>query len=201
MHLPFTVSLLAVVAISSSARADAHPPQGLRWEGGAGFGYYSMPLRNEKLSGGGAFLEIGARWHAFELATDYRWLGVTWDGDSIPSGTTHRFGLVARYNLELCCRDERGVGMITLVFDAGAALDVIEWHGGGRLVRRNGELGIALRGGPRVFALEPRLTFILAPRDPSYDMAPTCARPCDHATSPSAWDLGIMFTQSFVFGI
>ncbi|MBZ0238449.1 MAG: hypothetical protein K8M05_39415 [Deltaproteobacteria bacterium] len=214
-------SLVACLAAatSSSARADCYDSdcrdararawERPRFEGAFGLlaGGYSVG------SVGGAaigmHLDGGLRAGKLALLGEYDFLShgqSAYEYEAPIRGVMHRLGANLRYSIAAFGgRDVPIRGDFWL--EGGVGNQLVQWHGGGELSRRDLAFGAGGQMTVRVGRDKP--SFIgfyyafrgLVARDPAKndDAPPTCAGPCDMATGPSPWDMGAFFNFGVVF--
>jgi hypothetical protein len=91
--------------------------------------------------------------------------------------------------------------------EGGVGNQLVQWHGGGELSRRDLAFGAGGQMTVRVGRDKPSYVGFyyafrgLTARDPvKNEMSPpTCAGPCDTPTGPSPWDVGAFFNFGVVF--
>lgn len=120
-------------------------------------------------------------------------------------GLMHRFGGNVRYRFARV-GDKPLAGDFWL--EAGAGREYIRWYGGGALARNDVSAGLGgqltIRWGhdehPKKLGVFYALKVIGAKRPEAKMGPPTCAGPCDTATGPMPYDLGIYFNFALTFG-
>jgi len=211
----FLGTALALALASAPARADSdgdrfHDP---RTE--VGFGMLAGGYEVGPVGGGavGLHLDLGRQMGPVKLYGEYDFLSI---GDSASDttdpvrGLLHRGSLMARYNVA-----EIGGGRYKPIqgafwLEAGAGRQFIHWNAGGVLERDDvaagfgGQFNFLLARdtpNPRVLGFYYAFRAVIA-RSPDADqMQPaTCGGPCDRATSPSPYDLGLFFNMGLQFG-
>jgi hypothetical protein len=161
--------------------------------GGSAVGmHFDGALRMDRLAivGEYDFLSIGES--AYEVEDPVR-------------GHLHRLGVNARYSIAAFGGREvpiRG----DLWIEGGIGNQLVQWHGGGELSRRDLAFGVGGQMTARVGKDKPNYIGFyyafrgLMARDPiGKPGEPTCAGPCDMATGPSPWDVGAFFNFGVIF--
>lgn len=161
----------------------------------------------------GPHLDAGWNMGRLVLYGEYDFLMIGEDDQVVDQpirGQLHRFGAMARYALgEIGGGDDIPL-QGQLWVEAGPGREIIMWDKGGRLGRNDlalgigGELNVMARRHsphPNVFSLfyAFRVTVAREPRSDRVEMA-TCGGPCDEATKPSPWDLGLFFNLGLSWG-
>lgn len=179
-----------------------------RFEGGFGLlagGYTVATVGGAAV---GMHLDGGLRMGRLALLGEYDFLSIgqsAYEYDAPIRGNLHRLGANARYSLAAFGgRDVPIRGDFWL--EGGVGNQLVQWHGGGELSRR--DLAFGAGGQMTVRVGKDRPSYLgfyyafrgLVARDPSGGKGePTCAGPCDMATGPSPWDLGAFFNFGIVF--
>lgn len=121
-------------------------------------------------------------------------------------GVMHRLGANLRYSIASFGGREVPIrGDIWL--EGGVGNQLVQWHGGGELSRRDLAFGAGGQMTVRIGRDKPNYVGFyyafrgLMARDPlkTENVPPTCAGPCDTATGPSPWDMGAFFNFGVVF--
>ncbi|MEZ4399629.1 MAG: hypothetical protein R3B06_06405 [Kofleriaceae bacterium] len=186
-------------------RAWAKP----RFEGGFGLLAGSYTVATVHGAGVGLHVDGGVRLNRLALLGEYDFLSVgesSYDNPAPVRGVLHRLGANARYSL--ASFGGRNVPLRGDIWiEGGVGNQLVQWHGGGELSRRDLAFGVggqmtARIGGdrhPNYLGFYYAFRGLVA-RDPfpSKDM-PTCAGPCDTPTGPSSWDTGAFFNVGLVF--
>jgi hypothetical protein len=223
-----TAALLALAAVAAPAVAAAEavpygyysePPPSAprdpwtkpRFEGAVGAlvgGYSVGPVSG---TAGGMHFDAGLRMDKLYLYGEYDFLSVGQDSYEVIDpvrGFLHRLGANARYSLAAF----GGHGEIPVRGDVwaevGAGHEMIWWHEGGKLTRRDLSFGFGAQATFRIGRDKPKFIGVYyafkgwvadAPGSKG-DMDPTCAGPCDEPTGPSPYDFGLMFNFGVPFG-
>lgn len=216
---PFALAAVAVTAVTArpaaacydreckDARARAWDKP--RFEGAIGMlggGYNVGPI------GGGAIgthFDAGVRAGRLAVLGEYAFLAhgqSSYKYDDPVRGHLHRLGATARYSLAAFGgRDIPLRGDIWV--EGGVGNQLVRWHGGGELSRRDlafgagGQMTVRIgRDAPKYLGFYYAFRGLVA-RDPvaKADTPPTCAGPCDYPTGPSPWDMGAFFNFGVVF--
>jgi hypothetical protein len=180
-----------------------------RFEGGFGLLAGSYTVSTVHGAGVGLHVDAGVRLGRLALLGEYDFLSVGQDSYTYENpirGVLHRVGANARYSVAAFGgRDVPIRGDIWV--EGGVGNQLVQWHGGGELSRRDlafgigGQMTVRVARGKRPNYLGFYYAFRgLVARDPfpRKDM-PTCAGPCDTPTGPSAWDTGAFFNFGLVF--
>ncbi len=195
---------------SGSARAK-DPWQRPRFEGAVGGLVGGQRVGYISGTGGGFHLDGGLRLDRLYLFGEYDFMSVgesAYDTENPVRGFMHRFSANARYSLGAV---GGGRGNIPVRGDfwveGGLGDQLISWHEGGRLHRRDVSFGLGAQATFRIHREKPKylgvyyaLKVTIAEAPERKDDAPTCAGPCDQATGPSPYDLGIFFNFGVPFG-
>jgi len=176
----------------------------------AGFGLLAGSYTVATISGGavGMHFDGGVRMGRLALLGEYDFLSVgesAYDNADPVRGVLHRAGANARYSfLSVGGRNLPLRGDFWV--EGGVGTQLVQWDGGGELSRRDLSYGIGGQLTARVGKHKPTyLGFYYAfrgllARDPfPGKRTPTCAGPCDTATSPSTWDSSAFFNFGIVF--
>lgn len=216
--------LLAVAAVSATAALAAPRPASAdcyddecrarqwsrpRFEGG--FGLLAGGFTVSSVHGGAVGLHVdgGARLGRLAVLGEYNFLSIGQDQYTYENpirGVLHRLGANARYSLAAFGGHDVPIRGDIWV-EGGLGTELVQWHGGGELSRRDlsfgvgGQMTVRVGGGKRPNFIGFYYAFRgLVARDPfpGKEM-PTCAGPCDTPTGPSAWDTGAFFNFGVSF--
>jgi hypothetical protein len=217
-------ALAALVSTAGAARAQEVATDGAAEEehnpfrlgrSDFGFGILAGGYSVGPVSGPGVGLHIDAGWNrkAWLLYGEYDFLSIGESQQDVTDpirGLLHRFGAMGRYAFA-----EFGDGQnIPLQgqfwIEGGAGREIVMWDEGGRLGRNDlavglgAELNIVTKRDtphPNVFGIYYafRMTIARAPDADKVEMA-TCGGPCDEATLPSPYDLGLFFNGGLSWG-
>lgn len=185
------------------------PWQKLRFEGAIGGLVGSQRVGYIGGSGGGLHVDLGARLDRFYLYAEYDFLGVgesSYEVEDPVRGFMHRFGGNLRYSLAAF-----GGKTVPVRGDVWAELGVghetVLWHEGGKLGRRDLALGLGAQATFKLGRTEPKFIGVyyafkmwVAGAPERKDDEPMCAGPCDEATGPSPYDIGVFFNFGVPFG-
>jgi hypothetical protein len=146
------------------------------------------------------------------LLGEYDLLSIGQNGYDNPApirGLLNRFGAAARFAFA-----EFGGGRIPVQgsfwLEGGVGRQYVDWDGGGRLSRDDVALGFGAQANFVIGRHSDKPKFIgfyyafraSIARGPDADQPgePTCAGPCDEATLPSPYDLGLFFNMGLNWG-
>lgn len=189
-----------------------NPWQRLRFEGAVGALVGSQRVGYLSGTGGGLHLDAGARLDRLYLFGEYDFLSVgesSYDAPDPVRGFMHRFSASARYSLGVLGGGERNDVPVRgdLWIEGGLGDQIVTWHEGGRLHRRDVSFGLGAQATFRIGRERPRylgvyyaLKVTVAEAPERKDDDPMCAGPCDEATAPSPYDVGIFFNFGVPFG-
>lgn len=156
----------------------------------------------------GMHFDAGLRMDRVALIGEYDFLSIgqsSYDHENPIRGQLHRLGANVRYSIAAFGgRDVPIRG--DLWIEGGIGNQLVQWHGGGELSRRDLAFGVGGQMTARIGKDKPKyLGFYYAfrgimARDPiGKPGEPTCAGPCDMATGPSPYDVGAFFNFGVVF--
>ena len=215
------VTLMLAPALAHADDDLARVDRSTRWEGAFGMRVGSFHVGDFAGMGFGFHLDAGERFDRLLVYGEYSFLsisnappdsGTSERGTSVPEtpevdGMVQRIGANARYSVGKIVGDEvplRG----DFWLEAGLGEEFIRWDLGGKMQRPDVSLGFGGQFSGRFghahdhhagmyYAL--RVTLARAPSSFT-DRAPTCAGPCDTATSPNPIDRSFLFNLGIVFG-
>jgi hypothetical protein len=207
--------IATIAAAAAPAAAECHDPdcraqawKRPRFEGAFGMlaGGYSVATVGG--SAIGMHVDGGLRLDRLALIGEYAFLSIgqsTYEHEDPIRGNLHRLGASLRYSLAAFGgRDVPIRGDIWV--EGGVGNQLVQWHGGGELSRRDLAFGIGGQMTARLGREKPSYVGFyyafrgLVARDPVGKVSePTCAGPCDMATGPSPWDMGAFFNFGVVF--
>lgn len=180
-----------------------------------GFGVLAGGYSVGPVSGPGVGLHIDAGWNrrAWLLYGEYDFLSIGESQQDVTEpirGLLHRFGANVRYAFAEFGdgRDVPLQGQFWL--EGGVGREIVLWDEGGRLGRNDLAIGLGAELNvvtkrdtphPSVFGIYYafRMTVARAPDADKVEMA-TCGGPCDEATLPSPYDLGLFFNAGLSWG-
>lgn len=180
-----------------------------RFEGAFGLlagGYSVGPISGAAI---GMHLDGGVRAGKVALLGEYDFLShgqSAYDYEAPIRGLMHRLGANVRYSIAAFGgRDVPIRGDFWL--EGGVGNQLVQWHGGGELSRRDLAFGAGGQMTVRIGRDKPNYVGFyyafrgLAARDPAKNDSapPMCAGPCDTPTGPSPWDMGAFFNFGVVF--
>jgi hypothetical protein len=180
-----------------------------RFEGAFGLlagGYSVGPISGAAI---GMHLDAGMRAGKLALLGEYDFLShgqSAYEYEAPVRGVMHRLGANLRYSIAAFGgRDVPIRGDFWI--EGGVGNQLVQWHGGGELSRRDLAFGAGGQMTVRVGRDKPSYVGFyyafrgLTARDPvKNEMSPpTCAGPCDTPTGPSPWDIGAFFNFGVVF--
>jgi hypothetical protein len=180
-----------------------------RFEGAFGLlagGYSVGPISGAAI---GMHLDAGMRAGKLALLGEYDFLShgqSAYEYEAPVRGVMHRLGANLRYSIAAFGgRDVPIRGDFWI--EGGVGNQLVQWHGGGELSRRDLAFGAGGQMTVRVGRDKPSYVGFyyafrgLTARDPvKNEMSPpTCAGPCDTPTGPSPWDVGAFFNFGVVF--
>ena len=178
----------------------------IRPEGALGFLVGAFQVGWLGTTAAGAHLDAGARWCRFALLGEYDFLVLSEDAarPDPTHGLAHRIGANLRASpFAFAMFDHRMLG--DLWVEAGAGRQIVRWYDGGRLARNDVSLGV---GGQIAFRFGERrakrvgiyyaMKVLIAPRAETKGSG--CDGPCDAATDPMPYDLGVFFNLGIPFG-
>jgi hypothetical protein len=180
-----------------------------RFEGAFGLlagGYSVGPISGAAI---GMHLDAGMRAGKLALLGEYDFLShgqSAYEYEAPVRGVMHRLGANLRYSIAAFGgRDVPIRGDFWV--EGGVGNQLVQWHGGGELSRRDLAFGAGGQMTVRVGRDKPSYVGFyyafrgLTARDPvKNEMSPpTCAGPCDTPTGPSPWDVGAFFNFGVVF--
>ncbi len=180
-----------------------------RFEGAFGLlagGYSVGPVSGAAI---GMHLDGGVRAGKVALLGEYDFLShgqSSYDHEAPIRGVMHRLGANVRYSIAAFGgRDVPIRGDFWL--EGGVGNQLVQWHGGGELSRRDLAFGAGGQMTVRIGRDKPNYVGFyyafrgLAARDPAKNenVPPMCAGPCDTPTGPSPWDMGAFFNFGVVF--
>lgn len=156
----------------------------------------------------GMHFDAGVRMDRLALVAEYDFLSIgqsSYDYDNPIRGQLHRLGANVRYSLASFGGREVPIrGDIWL--EGGVGSQLVQWHGGGELGRRDLAFGVGGQMTARIGRENPKYVGFyyafrgLVARDPiGKPGEPTCAGPCDMATGPSPYDVGAFFNFGVIF--
>jgi hypothetical protein len=219
MRLPMIAATLALAATTAgTASADcwdsdckdarARAWNKPRFEGAFGLlaGGYSVGTVGGAAVG--MHFDGGLRSGRLALLGEYDYLShgqSSYDHDNPIRGDLHRLGANLRYSIAAFGgRDVPIRGDIWV--EGGVGNQLVQWHGGGELSRRDLSFGAGGQMTVRVGKEKPKYVGFyyafrgLIARDPTPKPGPPmCAGPCDYPTGPSPWDMGAFFNFGVVF--
>ncbi len=195
---------------SSSPPKRRDPWTSARFEGTVGALVGGQTIGYVNGTAGGLHLDAGLKRDRLFLYGEYDFLSVgqsSLDHDNPIRGFMHRFGVSARYSLAAF----GGRGDIPIRGDIWAEVGVghqaVSWHEGGKLGRKDLSLGLGAqatfkigRDKPKYIGVYYALKAFVARSPERKDDGPTCAGPCDQATGPSPYDVGVYFNFGVPFG-
>lgn len=212
-------ALATVLTTAATARADCYGSEcdareklwdKTRFEGGVGLlagGYEVGPIGGSAI---GTHVDGGVRAGRLALLGEYDFVSIgqsSYDHPDPVRGQLHRLGVNVRYSLGAF--GGRSIPLRGDIWIEGGLGDqLVRWNGGGELERRDLAFGFGGQMTVQIGKEHPRyLGFYYAfrglvardPTEPKQPAVPTCAGPCDRATSPSSWDLGAFFNFGVVF--
>jgi hypothetical protein len=180
-----------------------------------GFGLLAGGYSVGPVSGPGVGLHLDAGWNrkAWLLYGEYDFVSIGENQQDVSDpirGLLHRFAAMGRYAFAEFGDGENIPLQGQFWVEAGAGREIIRWDEGGRLGRNDlafgigAELNVVTRRDtpdPNVFGIYYafRLTVARAPDSDKIEMA-TCGGPCDEATLPSPYDLGLFFNVGLSWG-
>jgi hypothetical protein len=196
----------------SSAERPRDPWKKPRFEGAVGALIGGQRVGYLSGTGGGLHLDAGIRLDRIFLFGEYDFLSVgesSYDTPSPVRGFMHRFSANARYSVGSLGGGPRSDVPVRgdLWLEAGLGDQIINWHEGGRLHRRDVSFGLGAQATFRINKEKPKylgvyyaLKVTVAEAPERKDDDPMCAGPCDEATAPSPYDFGIFFNFGVPFG-
>lgn len=212
------------VALPAAARAEAispdydayyEPPRPkdawkrTRFEGALGALVGGQRVGYVHGTAGGLHLDAGVRMDRLFLYGEYDFLSVgetAYDTPDPVRGFMHRLGVSARYSVGAFGGKSVPVRGDVWI-EGGLGHQLVLWHDGGRLGRKDISLGLGAQatfkiGGdrPRYVGVYYAVKAFVAQAPERKDDAPMCAGPCDEATGPSPYDVGIYFNFGVPFG-
>jgi hypothetical protein len=217
----WVLAALAVVAMLAARPRPAHadyddyggssrdPWKKLRFEGGIGALVGSQRVGYVAGTAGGMHVDGGVRLDRFMVYVEYDLLSVGETATDQPDplrGLMHRVGADVRYSLTSFGGGDAPIrGDIWA--EVGAGHEEIYWHEGGKLGRKDLSFGLGAqatfklgRSHPRYLGVYYAMKGWVASAPERKDDQPVCAGPCDTATAPSPWDVGVMFNFGVPFG-
>jgi len=179
-----------------------------RFEGAFGMlaGGYSVAT----VSGGaiGMHVDGGLRSGRLAILGEYDFLSIGQSSYEVTDpirGQLHRVGANLRYSLAAFGGNRVPIRGDFWV-EGGLGSQLVQWNGGGELSRRDMAFGAGGQMTVRIGKQDPNYIGFyyafrgIAARDPGGGGGePTCAGPCDTATSPSPYDIGAFFNFGVVF--
>lgn len=186
------------------------PWERLRFEGGVGALIGSQRVGYVAGTAGGVHFDAGVRRNRLYPFLEYDFLSVgesSYEKENPVRGYMHRFSANLRYSLGAF----GGHGDVPVRGDiwaeVGLGHQMINWHEGGRLNRKDISLGFGAQATFRIGKVRPRYVGVyyamkasVAVSPDRKDDSPVCAGPCDMATGPSPWDFGVYFNFGVPFG-
>ncbi len=209
----FTAAMLLGSAATATAGSDSKNPfQKPRTKLGFGMllgGQDVGPIDGFAI---GMHMELGRQMGPLYMYGEYNMLSIGESSVDIEDpirGISHRLGLTARYNFA-----EVGGGRHTPVqgafwLEGGLGQQIIQWNEGGKLTRNDIGLGAGAQINfllgkrskkPKIMAVHYAVRATIAPSPDADKLEPTCAGPCDEATTPMPYDLGIFFNFGLEWG-
>lgn len=180
-----------------------------------GFGLLAGGYSVGPVSGPGVGLHIDAGWNrkAWLLYGEYDFVSIGENQQEVSDpirGLLHRFAAMGRYAFAEFGDGENVPLQGQFWVEGGGGREIIRWDEGGRLGRNDLAFGIGAElnvvtqrdtPDPNVFGIYYafRLTVARAPDSDKIEMA-TCGGPCDEATLPSPYDLGVFFNAGLSWG-
>lgn len=156
----------------------------------------------------GMHFDAGLRMDRLALVGEYDVLSIGQSANTIEDpirGNLHRLGANLRYSLAALAGRVVPIRGDVWV-EGGVGNQLVQWHGGGELSRRDVAFGFGGQMTARLGRDKPNFIGFyyafrgLVARDPLDKPAePTCAGPCDTATGPSPWDIAGFFNFGIVF--
>jgi hypothetical protein len=156
----------------------------------------------------GMHFDAALRMDRLALVAEYDFVSIgqsSYDYDNPIRGNLHRLGANARYSI--AAFGGRSVPIRGDIWiEGGVGNQLVQWHGGGELSRRDLSFGVGGQMTARVGGEKPKYIGFyyafrgLVARDPlGKPGEPTCAGPCDMATGPSPYDIGAFFNFGVIF--
>ncbi len=213
--LAMATVFVAAIATAGTAHADSSDDPFVRDRTEVGFGmlvggYTVGPVGGAAV---GMHLDLGRQMGPFKLYGEYHLLSVGESATTVDDpvrGILHRVGLAARYNFA-----EIGGGRYkpiqgTFWLEGGMGRQIVQWTEGGKLTRDDASFGFGAQMNfkigkhskkPKIFGFYYAFKATVARSPDADNLGPaTCAGPCDEATSPSPYDLGLFFNLGLQWG-
>jgi hypothetical protein len=185
------------------------PWEKLRFEGGIGALVGSQRVSYVAGSAGGMHFDAGARRDRWMAYAEYDLLSIgesSYDDPDPLRGLMHRAGVNLRYSVgafgghDIFVRGD-------IWTELGVGHEQVYWYEGGKLGRKDISFGFGAQATFKLGRAHPRYVGVyyamkgwVAAAPDRKDDQPVCAGPCDTATGPSPWDMGVFFNFGVPFG-
>lgn len=180
-----------------------------------GFGLLAGSYSVGPVSGPGVGLHLDAGWNrkAWLIYGEYDFVSIGQNQQDVTDpirGLLHRFAAMGRYAFAEFGDGQNFPLQGQFWLEGGVGREIVMWDKGGRLGRNDIAIGLGAEANvvtrrdtpdPNVFGIYYafRMTIARAPDDGAIEMA-TCGGPCDEATLPSPYDLGLFFNAGLSWG-
>ena len=208
-------TVLALVMATGTAVAGSDDDPFARNRTDIGFGMLVGGFSVGSIGGAGVgiHLDVGRQMGPLKLFGEYNLLSIgesSYDNENPVRGALHRVGLNARYNFAELGGGRHKPLQGAFWAEAGLGRQHISWYDGGILRHDDVSLGFGAQFNfkigrhkprPKIFGFYYAFKATIA-ESPNADQLgpPTCAGPCDEATAPSPYDLGIFFNMGLNWG-
>lgn len=210
--VPEATSEVAASPVAPPPPPQPRPAPGWRFEGGFGVRFGSQLIDGRDVGTVVPLhLDAGVRGGHWLVYGTYDLMAFTWPGPSVSlsgqpapgsatTGLLQRLGGAARYAIGRVGEKD----MESHVWaEAGAGVEHVAWDAGGTWTRPDLALGVGAtmfgKSDDKHGGMTIGFRVLLARRDNATGM-PSCAGPCDTATTPSGWDRSIVFDMTLLFG-